>query len=603
MDLSKLHLHWGMSSYKGKSYRSYSLARSYRVNGKNRKKPVVKLGKLSDSEVETWRNLLKTIKRPGAFFTTREDIVVTHHYSYLDVVAANAIWDAWKLDHAFRDDGTKRAVKLADVARILSVNRCIDPVAKSKTPEWFQHTALPHILDIDPSLINRSRIFRELEQIENRKEAICDHLFKQMKHNNPDSIKSVFYDLSTTTFSGTRCLLMKWGHCKEGYRYHVVLALLVNKEGLPFYWEALPGGTADAKTITWLLERVKKRFKNLDITLVFDRGMVSDENLSEIELAGIKYISAMDRNQIEKIVDIKFDSFSHFEPENIDSQIKKITDFEKLNDATYYQEIKIAGKRRFILCFNPALFKDQRKAREEAVSNFKDFVKELNAELHAAKKSRQRKPTYEKFERQLKKNKLNSFVDVKLDILHVNSKNGASDIRTYKAEVIVDEEKMTHAGQLDGFWLLVTNHIKNNHGQFELSAAKAIMPYREKTIIESAFRDVKSFIEISPVFVWREIHVQAHYTSCVLAYLIDRSLDLRLHSSKGNLTEDVVSHQRLFKQLADCKIDKIKIKNIGLSTCNITQPTPQQLELLKRIELTSLMSKKKLKAIQNWQGI
>ena len=365
----------------------------------------------------------------------------------------------------------------------------------------------------------------------------------------------------------------------------------------------LPGGTADAKTITWLLERVKKRFKNLDITLVFDRGMVSDENLSEIELAGIKYISAMDRNQIEKIVDIKFDSFSHFEPENIDSQIKKITDFKKLNDATYYQEIKIDGKRRFILCFNPALFKDQRKAREEAVSNFKDFVKELNAELHAAKKSRQRKPTYEKFERQLKKNKLNSFVDVKLDILHVNSKNGASDIRTYKAEVIVDEEKMTHAGQLDGFWLLVTNHIKNNHGQFELSAAKAIMPYREKTIIESAFRDVKSFIEISPVFVWREIHVQAHYTSCVLAYLIDRSLDLRLHSSKGNLTEDVVSHQRLFKQLADCKIDKIKIKNIGLSTCNITQPTPQQLELLKRIELTSLMSKKKLKAIQNWQGI
>ncbi len=37
MDLSKLHLHWRPSSYKGKTYKSYSLARAYRKDGKNRK--------------------------------------------------------------------------------------------------------------------------------------------------------------------------------------------------------------------------------------------------------------------------------------------------------------------------------------------------------------------------------------------------------------------------------------------------------------------------------------------------------------------------------------------------------------------------------------
>ena len=40
MDLSKLHLDWGSSRYKGKVYRSYSLARALWVDGKNKKEPI-----------------------------------------------------------------------------------------------------------------------------------------------------------------------------------------------------------------------------------------------------------------------------------------------------------------------------------------------------------------------------------------------------------------------------------------------------------------------------------------------------------------------------------------------------------------------------------
>jgi hypothetical protein len=43
IDLSTLHLDWGSSRYKGKVYRSYSLARPLWVDGKNKKKPIVKL--------------------------------------------------------------------------------------------------------------------------------------------------------------------------------------------------------------------------------------------------------------------------------------------------------------------------------------------------------------------------------------------------------------------------------------------------------------------------------------------------------------------------------------------------------------------------------
>ena len=398
MNLKDLHLHWGECKYKGRNYRTYSLARAYRLNGKNRKESIFKLGKLTDEEVIRWRSLLTALKNPDAIVTTLDDINVLKHFSYLDVAAANAIWDYWQLDDVLQNNG-KREIGIANIARILSINRCIEPMSKSQNPDWFAGTALQWMLEIDPNSINTSRIFRELEVIENHKEAICDHIFNLLNRRYPKSMNSVFYDLSSTTFSGSRCLLMKWGHCKEGYRNHIVLAIVVNKDGLPFYWEVLPGGTSDANTIVWLLDRLRKRFKSINTTLVFDRGMVSDDNLTLLEDQDneIKYITAMDKSQIKGITGVDFSKFKYFEPENIEEQASKLTDFVKLNEDTFYQEIKVTGKRRYILCFNPQLFKDQRVARNQAIENFRFFVKNLNVELLNAKKSRQYETTYKKF--------------------------------------------------------------------------------------------------------------------------------------------------------------------------------------------------------------
>jgi len=594
MDLAKLHLHWRTGKHKEKSYRSYSLARAYRKDGKNRKEIVVKLGKLSETEVEKWRNLLKTIKKPNSFFTTCDDIIVSEHFAYLDVATANAIWDYWQLDEVFQCNG-KRDVKISTIARILSINRCIDPASKSQTPEWATKTALPWILSVDKNLINASRIFRELETIENHKEAICEHIFNLMCSRKPDSMDSVFYDLSSTIFSGSQCVLMKWGYCKEGYRNHVVLAIVVNKDGLPFYWEVLPGGTADATTILWLVKRLKKRFKTTNTTLVFDRGMVSDENLAllENEDPEIKYISAMDKSQISGIACIDFSFFSNFSSENVEKQVCKLTSFKKLNSNTYYREVKVEGRRRYILCFNPQLFKDQRKARNQAIENFKCFTNSLNEELQSAKKSRQRKATYKKFKQKITKFKLTGFVDVELRIKHVTNKKSdgtMQKVRTYYGTVTVDDKSKQEASELDGFWLLVTNHIEREGDSFNMSAQQAITPYRDKVVIEAAFRDIKSFVQVAPVCVYTEAHVKAHYTICVLSHLINRTLTLRLHENKGEKTKEIVSHERLFKNLSSCMIDHIEVQNIGLSTHNLSRATEEQMELLGRIGLTNLPS-------------
>jgi len=589
VDLARLHLHWRVSQYKGKSYRSYSLARAYREHGKNRKEIVLKLGKLSNAEVIRWRSLLQAIKKPRAFLATLDDLVVTRHYAYLDVATANAIWDDWQLDDAFPTRGN-RDVGIETIARILTINRCIDPAAKSQTPHWFHRTTLPWLLQVSTESVNPSRIFRELTVIEQHKEAICNHLYHQMRRSQPQSLDSVFYDLSSTTFTGSHCVLMKWGHCKEGYHNHVVLALVVNRDGLPFYWEVLPGGTSDATTITWLIQRLATRFDVAQTTLVFDRGMVSDDNLDALEEEEIKYISAMDKSQLEGLSGLDFTIFSHLDIGHVNEQAGILPGFRKLNESTYYREIPVQGKRRYILCFNPQLFKDQRKARAQTIADFHTFVRELNLELRAAKRSRQRRATKEKFTRRLKKVNLSTFVDVELRLIHVDRPANQDPIRTYHATLIVDDQAKRKAEKLDGLWLLVTNHIEKANKGYNVTAEDAIMPYREKVVIESAFRDIKSFVEVRPVHVWTEAHVKAHYTCCVLSHLINRTLTMRLHEHEGTISKDIVAHERLYEELSDCQIDQIEVQNMDLSTYSMTRTTDAQEELLQRLGLTKLLA-------------
>lgn len=62
MNLANVHLHWRSSSNKGKKYVSYSLARSVVKDGSCRKEIILKLGKLSDSEVKFWKDRIRIAK-------------------------------------------------------------------------------------------------------------------------------------------------------------------------------------------------------------------------------------------------------------------------------------------------------------------------------------------------------------------------------------------------------------------------------------------------------------------------------------------------------------------------------------------------------------
>jgi transposase len=59
----------------------------------------------------------------------------------------------------------------------------------------------------------------------------------------------------------------------------------------------MEGNTQDITTVQGLIEKVKNRFAIKNYTMVFDRGMVSSENLQSLEGEKWSYVSAMDRDR------------------------------------------------------------------------------------------------------------------------------------------------------------------------------------------------------------------------------------------------------------------------------------------------------------------
>lgn len=592
MDLAKLHLHWRSCRRDKKEYKSYSLARAYRSDGKNRKEIVLKLGKLDDEEVSRWRAALQAAKKSKTTSVDLENFTISSNSSHLDVAVILEAWNFWDLNRVFdsASDKKQRSVPLSSIASILAANRCLNPASKSRVSPWVQKTTLPFLLNLFPEEINPSRIFRELIPIEDCKDKISQHLCQKMLETFPEDMKSLFYDLSSTTFTGGRCLLVSWGHCKEGYENHIVLALVVNAKGFPLYWEVLEGGTSDATTIPWLLDRLKKKLPITIPTMVFDRGMVSDENLRLLEENGIKYITAMDKNQIEDLANFDFSQFKTMNEDDVESLMDRRSDFIKLDETTYCKEINLIGDRRYVLCFNAQLFKDQKKARTEQIAKFEKFMEEQNQELLQAQKNRSQTATQERFAASLRKGKLQGFIEVRLEEKYVpkRTKKMLKAVLTYQAKADVNEKKKQEVGKLDGFWLLVTNHSEKEDGCFVQNTEAVVQPYREKVIIESSFRDIKSFIEISPVHVWKPEHVKAHYTICVLSHLIDRTLSWLLHKEKGSRTKEIVSHARLYEELSGCRLNHIKL-NPSQNLYRLTEPTSRQKELLTRLGMKCLV--------------
>ena len=306
----------------------------------------------------------------------------------------------------------------------------------------------------------------------------------------------------------------------------VLLGVLINDEGYPFKWDVFPGNTAEVETLKQNINACKTRFKlsGANVTLVFDRGIISDDNAQMIENANMKYISALDRNQIPGCgVDL-----TPFKEISTDDVSPRPDGFKKYDDELYFHDHGVIGDKRFIVGFNPTLFAEDRKNRKEKICFFETYLKNENKDLKNAQRDRKLKATEGRVLNELKRLKIKKYYEeptLHPLVVQKRLKNGTvKSVNSFKVQVRKRTDIIASDKLLDGVCVFITNHIEPQGRGFKVNPRKVIQAYRDKTKIEDAFKNVKSFLKIRPFFVNTEKHVKAVYTICILAYFLNKFL-------------------------------------------------------------------------------
>ena len=581
---------------KGKVYKYYSVARSYREGKKVRIEILHRMGKLSDQEAGQIKAILKLQSGKGSYLTSLEEIIFSNHWQYLDVATLNHIWERWGLSSVFDSSSQDGGVSTCDIAKILVFNRCVSPGSKAYAARWVRKTVLDHIIGIDYDKVNDDKIYHELPKIESSKKELERHIFNRIKRDKPESLDIVFYDLTSSHFEGSRCPLGRPGRTKDcGFKSHKInLSLIVTQDGLPFSWDVLPGDTAEISTIEEKVADCKHRFGIEKINLVFDRGVVSEDNLKLIEEAGYHYTSALDKDQIPSIPGLDLNLFRGDAPDKIITKIKKAS-FKEYDKDLYFREI--VSDKRYVVGFNPTLFEDQRKARSERIGRLLEFVRQKNEALLKAKKSINEKTLCRTVDAKMRGlRRLYGFAlePKTLRLVKDEARGITREIKSFEIVLIPKTENIEQAKLLDGLCAFITNNKEKEDGLYLYSANRVIRSYRDKDKVEKAFRNIKSFVDLNPIYVFKEEHVRAHYTICVLAYLLNIVITNQVKEAK---TTSLRSSSGIYEELSGGIIGDFRAPSDPQGVKKLKSPTSLQKRILSALGCEYLTDRKYIKKL------
>ena len=96
----------------------------------------------------------------------------------------------------------------------------------------------------------------------------------------------------------------------------MVIALIVNSEGFPFRYETFDGNRADVSTMETILRMVERKYGKARRIRVFDRGIVSEENLEAIRKRGGQYLVGTPRSRMKQFeAELLKDDWTQVRPE------------------------------------------------------------------------------------------------------------------------------------------------------------------------------------------------------------------------------------------------------------------------------------------------
>jgi transposase len=482
------------------------------------------------------------------------------------------LWKQLELDRFFQQtvDGEPADVPWSRVAALLAINRLCAPGSELAIEQrWYPSTALDDLLEIEEGKINDTRLYRCLDRILPYKTKLERHLKDRYGALFGAEFDVLLYDLTSTYVEGAA---EKNPMVRRGYsRDHrpdceqLVIALIVNHEGFPFSYETFDGNRTDVSTMETILRMVERKYGKARRIWVFDRDIVSEDNLAAIRKRDGQYLTGTPRSQMKQ-----------FETELLKE------DWTRVRPAVEVKKVAIPqGEETYILCRTSG-----RKEKEKAIRN--RFSNSMETALKGLEKAivTGRLKDRNKMERRL--GKIQARHPQVNDLYDLALRDTAEGVRLFWQ---IQEDRRNWRESREGAYLLRTN-LKAE------TAEELWSKYMQLTEAEASFRALKSELSVRPLFHQLEPRVKAHVMVAFLGYALWVTLKHLLKRRPILVPKPSASGadhlQPLTPMRALALLSTLQSADIVLPTTDgheirlrrITEPTAEQKTLLRQLGIS-----------------
>jgi transposase len=500
----------------------------------------------------------------------------TNPRSFGDVWLARWLWHTLRLDEivARHVPQGKHTVRPADIVAIEVINRLCGPCSEFALAEhWYASTALPELLGVPADAVTKDRLYRTLDDLLKGKEAIENDVKEQFGTLFQLDYDLLLYDLTSTYFEG---LAEDNPLAQRGYsRDHrsdckqVVLALVVTREGFPLAHFTLAGNTQDLQTVERVVLAVEKRFGRSQRVWVMDRGMISKDTVKFLNKSGRRYLLATRRSELSKFQQHLGNAGWQTMPDHADVAVKSFR----------------RGKVFYLLARSKPRRQKERAIRRKQRRGFAKALRKLHQRVAGGKLKKRDKILEALGRLKARYPKACPFATVTV------TATAALELRwSWKVD------KFRAALAADGAYLL-----RSNQGGW--SAQEFWETYIQLTVVERAFRVLKSELLLRPVWHQYSGRVEAHVMICVLAYALWKTLDQLAKQAKLQTEIKKPSDRRygqavpkprpMTPEVILRELSKIKLGDIHLETTDgkqlvlsrIARPHAEQARILAALKL------------------
>ena len=532
---------------KGRVY--YSIVESVRINGKPRHRYVKYIGsrdKLIESLLKGDELTIKAAKVPEVL----DYGDVTALYKVCEVLDLRQIINR----HVFKGGGVDVGIQ----AIFMAINHCVDPVSKNQFEFWYKYTVLEKITGIKAEKLNAENLCTALDYFypdgKDKAVEIEKEVVEKLKELFGIKMDCLYYDITSTYFEGTKCIIARLGYSRDGKpdKLQVNIGLVVTKEErFPVFHLVFAGNETDIKTVGRAISRLKEEFAISDCLLIFDRGMVSEENIGELDGSGYDFICGLKKNKEVKAMLREVETAELLSEENF---VKDLEEGSKLHAVGMVREL-YGKERKVVICYDTKKAASKKRDRDEK-------LKRAEAEL-SAYRAKLAKGNYREMEKVVSK--------VKAIVKGVSTYFKC----TYTLEggrITIDfkrrDDKIVDAERLDGKHALMSTRIT-------MGTKEIISAYYDKDGIEKAFCCIKQPIGLRPIRHWLDGRVKAHIFICYLSYLLMKTLEHML--KKGGLK---MNAENALKQLGKVKYVVVSNPKGDVSTSKLSIPSRVQRQIM-----------------------